>query len=555
MGRKAEVQRVALERLMGPEVMGTADKDMHFTDPKVCRNFLCGTCPHDLFSNTEMYDAAVARGETFPQITAEHERSIHMFITDMDRKIAANRRRLDQTPEEMERSNAIMRDINEIGEAITAAENEMEKLGEQGQVEESLKELAKVDALKAERSEKEKEFQVLQENSGASGHQKLRVCDVCGAYLSILDSDRRLADHFSGKMHLGYLRLRELLVEFEKRKQSGVAYRMDPCLLNQKSNTVEGYWLLAELLRRVAIEPKDSLPMLTAGTDETLDASGSKDAQLLPMQTSRTYEPYDVYAAVERKDVDTIMAIRDANFALLLGGEDARTPLEYAISLGPAYERVSLFLAGALSRFVNNLPDEMQNADPETLAVLRKVRTNLKLAIDHSLGREQTSLVASYIQILVMAEGLEWVTQSARAVAYELRSRASADPYATRPTQVAQDIVGRFLTQNLRTRRNRDHYVVAAIEDYIANAASDLVLLALWDCVRGGDDPLPDYAFARDDRLSVAFVDAVTSAKHKDERRPQRIWVQAQRAADALQSGLRGRTAHERLALLAQIVD
>lgn len=142
-----------------------------------------------------------------------------MFITDMDRKIAANRRRLDQTPEEMERSNAIMRDINEIGEAITAAENEMEKLGEQGQVEESLKELAKVDALKAERSEKEKEFQVLQENSGASGHQKLRVCDVCGAYLSILDSDRRLADHFSGKMHLGYLRLRELLVEFEKRKQ------------------------------------------------------------------------------------------------------------------------------------------------------------------------------------------------------------------------------------------------------------------------------------------------------------------------------------------------
>ena len=107
------------------------------------------------------------------------------------------------------------------------------------------------------------------------------------------------------------------------------------------------------------------------------------------------------------------MAIRDANFALLLGGDDARTPLEYAISLGPEYERVSLFLAGALSRFVNNLPNEMQNADPATLAVLRKVRANLKLAIDHSLGREQTSLVASYIQILVMAEGQQWVTQSA----------------------------------------------------------------------------------------------------------------------------------------------
>ncbi|PKI84181.1 Luc7p [Malassezia vespertilionis] len=210
------------------------DKNVHFTDVKVCRNYLCGTCPHDLFSNTkmdlgpcprshlprykEMYDSAIASGEQFPEIRSEYERSTQAFVVDIDRKINANRRRLEQTPEEMERSNAIMRDINEMEEAISAAMSEMESLGEQGRVEESLKELAKVDALKAERGDKEKELQVLQENSGASGHQKLRVCDVCGAYLSILDSDRRLADHFSGKMHLGYQRLRELVKEFEKQR-------------------------------------------------------------------------------------------------------------------------------------------------------------------------------------------------------------------------------------------------------------------------------------------------------------------------------------------------
>ncbi|KOS16136.1 small nuclear ribonucleoprotein [Malassezia pachydermatis] len=232
MGRKAEVQRIALERLMGPEMMGSAEKDVHFTDPKVCRNFLCGTCPHDLFSNTkmdlgpcprshlprykELYDAALERGEVFPQIVSEFQRNIHMFVTDIDRKIAANKRRLAQTPEEMERFNAMMRDINEVEEAIIAATTEMESLGEQGRVEESLKELEKVEALKSERAEKEKELQTLQENSGASGHQKLRVCDICGAYLSILDSDRRLADHFSGKMHMGYQRLRELNAGFDK---------------------------------------------------------------------------------------------------------------------------------------------------------------------------------------------------------------------------------------------------------------------------------------------------------------------------------------------------
>ncbi|WFD31422.1 splicing factor [Malassezia sp. CBS 17886] len=236
MGRKSELQRVALERLMGPEVMGSADKDVHFTDPKVCRNFLCGVCPHDLFSNTkmdlgpcpqshlprfkELFDAAVARGEAFPQIIAEHQRNIQSFIADIDRKINANRRRLEQTPEEMERFNKMMREINEVEEAITATTAEMESLGEEGRIDESLKELEKVEALKAERAEKERDLQTLQENSGASGHQKLRVCDVCGAYLSILDSDRRLADHFSGKMHLGYMRLRELLHEFEAQRQA-----------------------------------------------------------------------------------------------------------------------------------------------------------------------------------------------------------------------------------------------------------------------------------------------------------------------------------------------
>jgi hypothetical protein len=46
----------------------------------------------------------------------------------------------------------------------------------------------------------QRELQRLSETGGASGHQKLRVCETCGAYLSVLDSDRRLADHFGGKV-------------------------------------------------------------------------------------------------------------------------------------------------------------------------------------------------------------------------------------------------------------------------------------------------------------------------------------------------------------------
>lgn len=45
--------------------------------------------------------------------------------------------------------------------------------------------------------------------------QKLRVCEVCSAYLGIHDNDRRLADHFGGKLHLGFITIREKLSDLK----------------------------------------------------------------------------------------------------------------------------------------------------------------------------------------------------------------------------------------------------------------------------------------------------------------------------------------------------
>merc|ERR1712126_771437 len=45
--------------------------------------------------------------------------------------------------------------------------------------------------------------------------QKLRVCEICSAYLGIHDNDRRLADHFGGKLHLGFIQIREKLAELQ----------------------------------------------------------------------------------------------------------------------------------------------------------------------------------------------------------------------------------------------------------------------------------------------------------------------------------------------------
>lgn len=94
----------------------------------------------------------------------------------------------------------MMREIGEIERIYEKSMLEVERLGEEGLVEESLKELDRSEAIKSEKEAKEAELQRLNDSAGASGHQKLRVCDVCGAYLSVLDSDRRLADHFGGRV-------------------------------------------------------------------------------------------------------------------------------------------------------------------------------------------------------------------------------------------------------------------------------------------------------------------------------------------------------------------
>jgi hypothetical protein len=53
------------------------------------------------------------------------------------------------------------------------------------------------------------------------GGQKLHVCDVCSAQVSLYDNERRLADHFGGKAHLGYAKIRDRLADMARRGVTG----------------------------------------------------------------------------------------------------------------------------------------------------------------------------------------------------------------------------------------------------------------------------------------------------------------------------------------------
>ncbi|KAE8166463.1 hypothetical protein BDV40DRAFT_296587 [Aspergillus tamarii] len=226
----AAEQRKLLEQLMGADqLMGTGapsrNAQLSITDPKVCRSYLVGTCPHDLFTNTKQdlgpcpkvhseglkteYETASAAEKAKWGFDFDYMRDMQKYIDDCDRRIDSAQRRLEKTPDEIRQTNNLLKQISDYTKTINGGLLEISVLGETGSVAQAYNELHKIRTAKHQKETCERELKNLQDTSGPSGHQKLQVCDVCGAYLSRLDNDRRLADHFFGKMHMGYSDMRK----------------------------------------------------------------------------------------------------------------------------------------------------------------------------------------------------------------------------------------------------------------------------------------------------------------------------------------------------------
>ncbi|KAL9940202.1 hypothetical protein V8E36_000907 [Tilletia maclaganii] len=380
-------------------------------------------------------------------------------------------------------------------------------------------------------------------------------------------------------------------------------WKLDPRALGERSDFNQGCATLVALLARVRVRNKDDFDPLDyspAGDATTLEAQRrrlansslesqtgqkKKDASQHAAAFVRHWEAHDVLKAIDQQDHETILLIRDQAMDLLLdlssasssassagggsragaggGSASLRTPLGYSISLGPKWDSTSIIICGALSKFVNSLPDgdedldiastsantgtgstqpkrkrgHKMQLDPRTMTRLRKLKTNLKLAIDSSLFKDQTSLLSSYMQVLIMAEGVGWVKDSTesvqRALESHIRGVGSADgTLPSNPVNVANDCVMQFITVNLRSKKER----ASSVNDYIANAVGDLILNALWqmNLLKPSEispeakdslnpdlwTPIPAYVFARDERVTQHFIDRTTALRRAlDEAR------------------------------------
>ncbi|ONM11478.1 LUC7 related protein [Zea mays] len=301
--------RKQLDVLMGANRNGDVEEvSRNYYDRDVCRLFLAGLCPHDLFQLTKMdlgpcskihslqlrkdYEEAKAKGtENFDR---ELEDMIERLIVECDRKIQRALKRLadddakaaiaisvsevtllskqikekmvevdafdfegrtddkikaQEVVEELRTKRADMQAtllldaFNKDRASLTqpaqppqvaaapppappdARTQEMineklkkaEELGEQGMVDEAQKALEEAEALKklARRPEPPSDPSKYTAADVWITDQKLRLCDICGAFLSVYDNDRRLADHFGGKLHLGYMLIRDKQKELQ----------------------------------------------------------------------------------------------------------------------------------------------------------------------------------------------------------------------------------------------------------------------------------------------------------------------------------------------------
>lgn len=229
-----KAQRALLDALMGQDRNAGAG-GAHWSDAQVCKSFLAaGVCPESLFTNTrhdlggcrllhsDALRAAYLReapGKFEPMV----ERHIARLLEDLRRRTARAHERLRAAAAAAAETTAAggggnnSAELERLVAEITALHDEAERLGDEGRVEESRAAFERAEAL---RSQQTRILAGSLQQGGGTQDQALRVCETCGAYLSLLEPDKGLMDHFSGRMHQGYRKLVDAYNALQERKPS-----------------------------------------------------------------------------------------------------------------------------------------------------------------------------------------------------------------------------------------------------------------------------------------------------------------------------------------------
>ncbi|CAH1795377.1 unnamed protein product [Owenia fusiformis] len=218
----AAAQAALLDELMGRNrnfAPNDKSHEAHWSDDQVCKHFLCGFCPCELFVNTRA-DLGTCEKLHDDSLKKDYENSsrngkmgyeedfiryLQSLLSDVERRIRRGHARLALNSQNQTSSGSHGREekIQMLTGRINELVEQAEELGCEGKVEEAQGVMKLCDQLREERQQLE---------SGGSENmlalKEMEVCNVCGAFLIVGDAQQRLAEHLIGKQHMGYAKVR-----------------------------------------------------------------------------------------------------------------------------------------------------------------------------------------------------------------------------------------------------------------------------------------------------------------------------------------------------------
>jgi len=200
----------------------------HFSEREVCKYYICGFCPHDLFVNTRsdlgeckkihdeelrrQWDACTEK-EKF-RYEDEYIRYLEKLVADLERKMKKSQSTLNRRKTKDENNLMDSAQLEQLDKRSEELFKTMAKYSEENQLEEANKTMAELEELKKQKKE------LTDKIESGSQEKRMELCQICGAYLVIGDTEKRISSHLDGKQHKGYEMIRNRIDEHYSNKET-----------------------------------------------------------------------------------------------------------------------------------------------------------------------------------------------------------------------------------------------------------------------------------------------------------------------------------------------
>ncbi|XP_032995080.1 luc7-like protein 3 isoform X5 [Lacerta agilis] len=227
-----------LDELMGRDRNLAPDEkrsNVRWDHDSVCKYYLCGFCPAELFTNTrsdlgpceKIHDENLRKqyekSSRFMKVGYERDflRYLQSLLAEVERRIRRGHARLALSQTQQASGQAAgptgknEEKIQVLTDKIDVLLQQIEELGSEGKVEEAQGMMKLVEQLKEERELLRSTTSTIE--SFAAQEKQMEVCEVCGAFLIVGDAQSRVDDHLMGKQHMGYAKIKATVEELKEK--------------------------------------------------------------------------------------------------------------------------------------------------------------------------------------------------------------------------------------------------------------------------------------------------------------------------------------------------